>query len=102
MSTEPIFHNSLTFIPITNLVPRERRMIRNMACALNAAFQIAQGRELVFHLGLGGERSNLEALETWVCQQMLAHKKYPSQESIGWYVSQLELTLNSIGEAMYD
>ncbi|KXS54302.1 MAG: Uncharacterized protein AWU57_1310 [Marinobacter sp. T13-3] len=102
MSTERNPALPLTFIPVTNLIPRERRMIRNMAGALNAAFQIAPGRELVIHLGLGGERSNLEALETWVCQQMLTHRMHPSRESMGWYVSQLESTLNCIEEEKHD
>lgn len=86
----------LTFVPLTNLLPRERRMIRNVASALNAAFQIPEGRGLVLHLGLGGERSNLEALETWVCRQMLAHRMLPGEESLAWFVRQLEYDLNTL------
>lgn len=86
----------LTFVPLTNLLPRERRMIRNMAGALNTAFQVPEGRGLVLHLGLGGERSNLEALETWVCRQMLAHRVLPGEESIAWFVRQLEYDLNAL------
>lgn len=86
----------LTFPSLTNLLPRERRLIRNMAGTLNAAFQIPQGRELVLHLGLGGERSNLEALESWVCRQMLAHRVLPEEESLAWFVWQLEYDLSAL------
>lgn len=86
----------LTFVPLTNLLPRERRLIRNMASALNAAFQISQGQGLVFHLGLGGEHCNLDALETWVCRQMLAHRVLPKEESLAWFVSQLEHDLSEL------
>lgn len=92
ISTTP----GLTFVPLTNLLPREQRMIRNMASALNAAFQIPEGRGLVLHLGLGGERSNQEALETWVCRQMLAHRVLPGEESLAWFVRQLEYHLNTL------
>ena len=92
----------MTFIPVTNLIPRERRLVRNMASALNAEFQIPPGHGLVVHLGLGGERSNLEALETWVCRQMLTHRILPSQDSLGWFVRELESTLNSIEDAAHD
>ena len=102
MSTERNPRMTMTFIPVTNLIPQERRMIRNMASALNAAFQIASGRGLVIYLGLGGERSNLEALETWVCQQMLTHRILPSQNSMGWFVRQLESTLNNLEEAAHE
>lgn len=88
------------YIPLANLLPRERRVIRNMASALHAAFQITEGRELVIYLGLGGERSNLEALETWVCQQMLANHRSPSQDNLGWYVNRLEITLNTLMEEL--
>jgi hypothetical protein len=92
----------MNFIPVANLLPRERRIIRNTASALSGVFQIAPGRELILHLGLGGERSNDEALETWVCQQMLTHRIQPSSESMGWYIKQLERTLNSIQEVAHD
>ena len=102
MNTERTPRIPMTFIPVTNLIPRERRMIRNMASALNAAFQITPGQELVIFLGLGGERSNLEALETWVCRQMLTHRILPSLDSLGWFVGQLETMLNSIEEVAHD
>lgn len=88
--------SGLTFVPLTNLLPRERRIIRNMASALNAAFQIPEGRGLVLHLGLGGESSNLEALETWVCHQMLAQRILPGEESLAWFVRQLECDLSML------
>lgn len=104
MNTEPDSAGcvaGLTFVPLTNLLPRERRLIHTMASALGVAFQVPEGRGLVLHLGLGGERSNLEALETWVCRQMLAHRVLPGTESLAWFVGQLEYDLSSL-EVHYD
>lgn len=87
---------TMTFVPVTNLLPRERRVIRNMASALCVAFHIAEGRALASLLGIGGERSNQEALETWVCKQMLTHQTLPSQQTVSWFIAQLEYDLDAL------
>jgi len=82
--------------PLNSLLPRERRMIRNMAHAMGAALRVPKGRELVMHLGLGGERCNLEALENWVCRQTLDEDISMGDESLPWLMSKLEKELSGL------
>jgi len=48
----------------------EHRMIRRLASALQAAYRISDGDQLVAVLGTGVERNNREALVTWVDEQL--------------------------------
>lgn len=60
-----------------------RRVVRNLAASLCVAVGInQQDRHLVTLLGLGGERSNDEAMETWVINQLARHQIEPSRESL--------------------
>jgi hypothetical protein len=56
-----------TDYPTHQLIPAERRTLRNLASSLCQAMGIPQqGNQLIALLGLGSERSNLEAMRTWV------------------------------------
>lgn len=48
----------------------ERRQSRRLARALQVAFRISEGRDLIGVVGHGNEHDNLEALVTWVEQRL--------------------------------
>lgn len=67
-----------------------RRVIQNLAASLCVAVGInQQDRHVVTLLGLGGERSNVEAMETWVRDQLARHTMEPSRESLPTLLSAL-------------
>lgn len=65
----------ISALPAQHLIPSERRTIRNLASSLCVAMGILQEeRQLVAILGLGAERCNQEAMETWVrCELVDSH-----------------------------
>jgi len=65
----------LAATPMSRLIPSERRTIRNLASSLCMAMGINhEDHNLVTILGLGGERNNEEAMESWVyCELIKEH-----------------------------
>ena len=47
-----------------------RRKVRNLAEALACISEIPEGRQIVSIVGNGDERSNVEALQTWVAFEL--------------------------------
>lgn len=74
--------------------PLDEKVVSNVTSALNAAFHIRPGRELVYVLGSGKERTNAEALETWVRASLLRTGVGPTQQGLMVLVSELEKHLN--------
>ncbi len=67
---------------------------RRLAKAMQYAMQIPDGDTLVFVIGKGNEQSNLEALETFVEETMLALEDECSVVMLPLLLDRLEQTLN--------
>lgn len=68
----------------------DRRVVRNLAASLCVAVGIhPHERHMGTLLGLGGERSNGEALETWVFDQLAHHRLEASREALPHLVEKL-------------
>lgn len=67
---------------------------RRLAKAMQYAMQIPDGDTLVFLIGKGNEQSNLEALETFVEETMLALEDECSVVMLPLLLDRLEQTLN--------
>lgn len=67
---------------------------RRLAQAMQYAMQIPDGDTLVFVIGKGNEQSNLEALETFVEETMLALEDECSVVMLPLLLDRLEQTLN--------
>lgn len=78
----------------SSLRPHDPRAVANLASALNAAFQIKPGRELVLALGSGHEESNIEALETWVRESLERYGIAPTRQGLAILISELERKLS--------
>ena len=75
-------------------VPLDAKVVANVTSALKTAFQIQPGRELVCILGSGYEKSNIDALETWVRNSLVQFGVGPTQEGLTVLVTALEVHLN--------
>lgn len=69
------------------------RHVRNLAAALSSALNITPGTQLIMSLGAGDERSNLQALETWVRIELTSLGSMTSQQQLGELLSRLERRL---------
>lgn len=73
----------------------ERTKIRRLAAALRLALNVHPGSDLVMVLGHGGEKNNLEALETWVMRSLEAHDLLPNRAALQPLLHKLEAYLTS-------
>lgn len=82
--------------------PVDPKAVANLTSALNNAFHIRPGRELVFALGSGQEESNIEALETWVRTSLGRYGIAPTQHGLSILVAELEkqLTLWELDQSL--
>ena len=71
----------------------ERRQTRRLAQALQVAFRIPAGRDLVGVLGRGEERDNLEALIVWVEQRLADPDPRLAEAALPYLTDELERTL---------
>lgn len=69
------------------------RFVRNLASALTVAMNITPGNQLVMALGAGDERSNTEALETWVQLQLVPLRGMTNQQLLAELIQRLERQL---------
>lgn len=77
--------------PLTRLIPSERRTIRNMASSLCVAMGITrEDHHLVAILGLGGERCNQEAMESWVYRELVKQNLEADQDTLALLIHRLE------------
>lgn len=67
-----------------------RQNVRKLAESLGLALNIPAGSQLVMVLGTGNERTNLEALETWVRQSLIERDQLPTREAIPALIQSLE------------
>ncbi len=67
---------------------------RRLAQAIQHAMQISDGDALVFLIGKGNERSNLEALETFVKETVLTLEDECGVIMLPILIDRLEQTLN--------
>lgn len=82
----------LAALPLHQLTPLERRVIRNLAGSLCVAMHIQPGgRDLVSLLGHGHEPSNQAALEHWVYCELVKHQLTPDAASLPHLIKHLEL-----------
>lgn len=70
--------------------PETRRKIHKLAGALCAALNIQPGDQLVMLLGYGGERTNLEAVQTWVTETLVELEMLPTRQAIPALLEKLE------------
>ncbi len=68
--------------------------IHKLSLCLGFALRIQPGKQLVFCLGTGKERSNHEALVTWVHSQLLNHGLNPTRQALAFLIVELEKVLN--------
>lgn len=71
-----------------------RNTYRRLAKAMQHAMQIPEGDALVFLIGKGDERSNLEALETWVRETLCTLEDDCGLAMLPFLLDRLELTMN--------
>ncbi|WP_097462104.1 hypothetical protein [Mangrovitalea sediminis] len=90
----------ISTIPQGLLTPAERRLIRNMAGALCQALAISQGNDLVPVLGLGGERTNLEAMASWIHGVMVTEGIVPARETLSLFLAKVERHLSAWREPL--
>lgn len=69
--------------------------VRRLAGALRLALNIHPGSDLVMVLGHGGEKNNLEALETWVMRSLETHGLLPNRAALQPLLRKLEAYLTS-------
>lgn len=72
--------------------------VRNLASALSVAMNIAPGNQLVMVLGAGDERSNQEAIETWVKLQLAPLRGMTNQQLLAELIGRLERQLLDYAE----
>ncbi|WP_449285366.1 hypothetical protein [Marinobacter sp. PE14] len=72
---------------------KDVRFVRNLASALTVAMNITPGNQLVMALGAGDERSNTEALETWVQFQLVPLRGMTNQQLLAELIERLERQL---------
>ncbi|PFG10133.1 hypothetical protein [Marinobacter sp. LV10MA510-1] len=73
------------------LVPAERRTLRNLASSLCQAMGIPQqDHQLIALLGLGSERSNLEAMGTWVYGELTKSHLEVGRDSLPMLIRRLQ------------
>ncbi len=81
----------LAAMPLNRLIPAERRTVRNLASSLCVAMGILQeGCHLVAILGLGGERTNQEAMETWVYCELVKQNLEAGRDSLPLLINRLQ------------
>ncbi|MEX0604247.1 MAG: hypothetical protein WD623_02700 [Marinobacter sp.] len=68
--------------------------VHKLSASLGLALRIQSGKQLVFCLGTGTERSNDEALVTWVHSQLLHHGLSPTRQALAFLIVELEKALN--------
>lgn len=69
------------------------RFARNLASSLAIAVNLAPGNQLVLALGAGDERSNKEALETWVRLQLVPLRGMTNEQLLAELLQRLERQL---------
>ena len=72
---------------------------RRLAQAMQVAMHIPDGDALVFLIGKGNERSNLDALETWVKETLPAFDDEYGKVVLPFLIDRLEQTLSCWGNA---
>jgi hypothetical protein len=89
-------------IPAPEPDPVDPKAVATLTSALNNAFQIRAGRELVYVLGSGQEESNIEALETWVRTSLERYGIAPTRHGLNILVAELEkqLTLWELDQSL--
>ncbi|MBD3649705.1 MAG: hypothetical protein HUJ15_00025 [Alcanivorax sp.] len=81
----------LAATPLHQLIPSERMTIRNLASSLCLAMGIQQEeRQLVAILGLGGERSNQEAMESWVYCELAKENLEAGRDTLPLLIDRLQ------------
>lgn len=81
----------LAATPLNRLIPSERRTVRNLASSLCVAMGILhEERNLVAILGLGGERSNQEAMESWVYCELIKENLEAARDSLPALIHRLQ------------
>lgn len=81
----------LAATPLNRLIPSERRTVRNLASSLCVAMGILhEERNLVAILGLGGERSNQEAMESWVYCELTKENLEAGRDSLPMLINRLQ------------
>ncbi|WP_375176622.1 hypothetical protein [Marinobacter mobilis] len=81
----------LAATPLNRLIPAERRTVRNLASSLCVAMGILhEERNLVAILGLGGERSNQEAMESWVYCELVKENLDAGRDSLPTLINRLQ------------
>jgi hypothetical protein len=74
-----------------------RRRTQNLAAALASIAGIADGRHIVSLIGKGDERSNLEALNTWVAFE-LKHCKLADENQLDYLYARLLMVLGDYAQ----
>lgn len=88
MRSNPIQHRQRTLRCSSDV-----RLVQNLASALAVAMNIAPGNQLVMVLGAGDERSNLEAMETWVQLQLVPLRGLTNHQLLTELLQRLEKQL---------
>lgn len=78
---------------------KDAQFVRNLASALTVAMNLPRGNQLVMVLGAGDERSNGEAMETWVRVQLAPLRDMTNQQLLAELMGRLEQTLTAHQEA---
>lgn len=87
MSSHPIIH----FAEPGQLPPRA--VMSRLAGALQISLRIPQDDSLVCFLGFGWEKSNTQALETWVKNTLMTPDDEGARLLLPWLVDRLEREL---------
>lgn len=74
-------------------ISHEPRQSRRLARALQVAFRLSDGDDLVAVVGRGDERSNLEALMNWVEQRLVDPELSLAEAALPHLTDQLERDL---------
>ncbi|QWV13890.1 hypothetical protein ABWH88_09935 [Marinobacter adhaerens] len=69
------------------------QLVRNLGSSIAVAMNLAPGNQLVLLLGAGDERTNREALETWVRLQLPTLRGMTNQQLLAELIHRLEKLL---------
>ncbi len=87
----------------TNHQPIEtpnRKDVRKLASTLFIALNVAPGKALILSLGHGNEKSNFEAIESWVEERLVCEQLPAGKPALQILLPALEAQLHAITEML--
>lgn len=87
--------SALNLVPVQPVYRDDGRMIRRLASALCAAYNIPAGDKLVVILGEGDESDNQAAVESWVRHALVYLDESAARDMLPHLVRRLRLDLES-------